>query len=159
MSFIIRAGEKKDSQEILNLITELAIYEKEPDAVKTSIADLHRDGFGENKFFKTFVCELEGCLVGFSLYFYTWSTWEGRPSLYLEDLFVLPEHRGQGMGLALLKKLAETALRNSCKRMDWAVLDWNKPAIDFYDSIGAKHQKEWFNYRLEGNALDSFAKK
>ncbi len=156
MTFNIREGKKTDSKEILSLINELAIYEKEPDAVKTNIDDIHRDGFGEQNYFKTIVCELDGKLVGFALYFYTWSTWEGRPSLYLEDLFVLPECRGQGMGLALLKRLAQIAVKNSCKRMDWAVLDWNKPAIDFYDSIGAKHKKEWFIYRLEGNALDNF---
>jgi len=157
MDYLIRNGEKKDSAAILGLITELAIYEKEPDAVKTSLADIHRDGFGENNFFKTIVCELDDKLIGFALYFFTWSTWEGRPSLYLEDLFVLPEYRGKGMGFGLLKRLAKISLDNSCKRMDWSVLDWNKPAIDFYDSIGAKHKKDWFIYRLEGDALVKFA--
>ncbi len=158
MDKFIRQATASDSQIILQLINELAHYEKEPDAVKTTEADIIRDGFGETSFFKALICEHKEKPVGFALYFYTWSTWEGRPSLYLEDLFVLPEYRGEGFGLSLFKKLASIANENKCKRIDWSVLDWNTPAINFYDKIGAKHMKEWWTYRLEGEALVKFSK-
>jgi GNAT superfamily N-acetyltransferase len=150
----IRPATPKDAPIILNLIQDLAIYEKEPDAVKTTVADILRDGLDTNSpYFHVQLCEEQGHVKGFALYFFTWSTWEGRPSLFLEDLFVPESERRNGYGMALLKALAKIAVEKNCQRFEWQVLDWNKPARDFYHSIGAKHLKEWLPYRLEGEKL------
>lgn len=153
----IRKALPADVSAILQLIHELAIYEKEPDAVKTTEEDLLRDGFGQNPRFECLVAEINGQVHGFALYFFTWSTWEGRPSLYLEDLFVRDSQRGQGMGLALFKKLAVVAKQKDCRRFEWSVLNWNQLARDFYHSLGAKHMQGWLPYRLEGEALAKIA--
>lgn len=153
----IRKAIKKDIPDMLSLIHELAIYEKEPEAVKTTPEDLLRDGFGENPFFQCIVVEENGSIQGMALYFFTWSTWEGCPSLYLEDLYVKESTRGKGFGLALLKKLAQIALEKKCKRFEWSVLDWNMPARNFYHSIGAAHKEGWLPYRIEGDALNNLA--
>ena len=153
----IRPATPNDVDEILKLIHELAIYEKEPDAVKTTRDDLLRDGFGDKPYFHCLVGEIDNKIQAITLYFFNWSTWEGRPSLYLEDLIVRESQRGNGYGLQMLKALAKVAVEKNCKRFEWEVLDWNKPAIDFYHNIGAKHKEGWLPYRLDGQALIDFA--
>lgn len=152
-SIHIRPAKTEDTTAILQLIRDLAVYEKEPDAVKTTEEDLLRDGFGENPIFKSLIGEIDGQIQGFALYFFTWSTWEGRPTLYLEDLFVRPEARSKGLGFQLFQKLAQIAVDKKCARFEWAVLDWNQLARDFYHRLGAKHKEDWLPYRLEGPAL------
>ena len=154
----LREATAEDVHEILRLIRALAVYEKEPDAVKTTTEDLLRDGFGETPYFHCLPAEEGGRAKGFALYFFNWSTWEGRPSLYLEDLFVEPQARGTGLGLMLLKELAKIAVQRNCRRFEWSVLDWNQLARDFYHKIGARHMEGWLPYRLEGDALTHFAK-
>ena len=153
MAITIRPAARADVGQILAFIHALAAYEREPDAVKATETDLLEHGFGENPYFECLIAELDGVAAGFALYFFEYSTWLGRPGLYLEDLFVLPEHRGAGAGKALLQRLAAIALEKGCARMKWEVLDWNTPAIDFYSAMGAELQKEWLNVRLSGDAL------
>lgn len=154
----IRQANESDVNEILRLIHCLAEYEKEPEAVKARQADILRDGFGERPVFQTLIAEIDGQVYGFAIYFFTWSTWEGRPTLYLEDLFVEPEARRRGLGLKLFKELANIALQKSCARFEWSVLDWNELARDFYHKVEAKHMQGWLPYRLEGQALVNLAR-
>lgn len=153
MQLKIREAKKEDVNLILYFINELAIYEKEPDAAVVRAEDLIRDGFSEKTLFHVLIAEWEEKPAGFAFYFYNYSTWLGKPGLYLEDLFVLPEYRGKGIGKSLLIRLAKIAVDNNCGRFQWQVLDWNKPAIEFYESLGAYNMKEWFTYRLEGESL------
>lgn len=153
----IRDAKPEDVGEILNLIKELAIFEKEPDAVKTTEEDLLRDGFGPKPYFESMVAEAGGQIHAFALYFYCWSTWTGRPSLFLEDLYVREEKRGHGLGTQLLKALAKKAVEKNCARFEWEVLDWNQPAREFYHQLGAKHMQGWLVYRLDGKKLEDFA--
>ncbi|MDJ0837304.1 MAG: GNAT family N-acetyltransferase [Acidobacteriota bacterium] len=154
---VIRQATFEDAETILDLITDLAIYEKEPHAVETTVEDIQRDGFGERPLFTCLIAELDGQPVGFSLYFLKWSTWRGRPSLHLEDLFVNPDVRGLGVGMKLLRRMARIALDNDCRRFEWEVLDWNMLARDFYHAIGAYHCEGWLPYRIEGEALEELA--
>ena len=149
----IRPGQKSDVPEILKLIHELAHFEKEPEAVKTTEEDLLRDGFSDTPFFHTLILEDEGKVQGMALYFFNWSTWEGRPSLYLEDLYVRESGRGKGFGRSLLIKLAQIAVEKNCARFEWEVLDWNQKARDFYHQLGAKYMEGWLPYRVEGKKL------
>lgn len=153
----IRPATASDAALLLALVRELATYEREPDAVVATEADLLRDGFGREPRFRALIASWDGEPVGFSLYFFAYSTWRGRPSLYLEDLFVRPEHRKKGIGLALMRRLAAIAVAEQCRRFEWAVLDWNEPSIRFYESLGAKILKEWLHVRLEGDALARLA--
>lgn len=153
----IRKWNQNDARDVLKLIHELAVYEKEPDAVKTTTEDLIRDGFSDTPVFHCLVTEVNGEIVGMALYFFTWSTWEGRPTLYLEDLYVKESQRGKGYGLSLFQKLGQIAVEKKCARYEWAVLDWNQPARDFYHSHGASHKIGWLPYRLEGEALKKLA--
>lgn len=160
--FVIRDAVAADVPEIAALIRELAIYEKEPDAAKASEADLLRDGFGPEPYFRCLMLETEAdtgasVAAGFSLYFFQYSTWEGRPSLYLEDLFIRPEYRGRGFGKALLQRLAQVALERGCTRFQWECLDWNTPSLGFYESMGATVLREWLNLRLTGDSLARLA--
>lgn len=180
----IRAATPADVPEILALIRELALYEREPDAVVATEDLLHR------ALFEDALGTLQGgprtlshaprsgpvaeCLMGelaevasagqawtvqgFALFFVNYSTWTGRPGLYLEDLFVRPAHRGRGLGRALFTEVARLAARRGCRRMEWAVLDWNTPAIDFYKRLGAVAMSDWTTFRLAGPALDAFAR-
>lgn len=157
MAITIRSATKADIKQILVFVRALAVYEREPDAVTATEADLLEHGFGENPYYSCLIAEQDGVPAGFALFFYDYSTWLGRPGLYLEDLFVLPEHRGAGIGKALLQRLAAVALEKGCARMKWEVLDWNTPAIDFYNAMGAEIQKEWLNVRLSGEALERLA--
>ncbi|GAA61418.1 diamine acetyltransferase 2 [Pseudoalteromonas sp. BSi20652] len=154
----IRDAQPSDAKTILHFINELAIYEKEPDAVKTNEQAILDTLFCEGATAHSILCLDGDEPIGFAVYFYNYSTWLGKNGLYLEDLYVSPDNRGKGAGKAIMKHLASTALQNNCGRFEWVVLDWNKPAIDFYDSIGAKPQTEWIIYRLTGKELIDFAK-
>ena len=154
---MIRAATPADIPTIHQLVVELAIYEKEPDAVKASHAQLHAALFGPQPVAECVLAEQAGSVVGLALFFTNYSTWTGRPGLYLEDLFVRPTARGAGLGKALLVHLARLAVARGYGRFQWQVLDWNAPAIGFYESLGAKAQKEWVGMRLEGAALEQLA--
>ncbi len=153
----IRPAAAADIPQILVFIRALAAYEREPDAVTATEADLLRDGFGQHPLFQCLIAEHEGAPAGFAFYFFNYSTWLGRPGLYLEDLFVLPEFRGLGIGKALLQRIAAIAVERNCPRLQWEVLDWNTPAIEFYRAMGAEFLDEWRNVRVTGKALESLA--
>ncbi len=157
MATTIRPATREDVSVILNFIRALAIYEREPDAVMATEEDLLRDGFGEQPYYKCLIAEHKGAPAGFALYFFDYSTWLGRPGLYLEDLFVYPEFRGLGIGKALLQRVAAIALEKGCPRLKWEVLDWNTPAIEFYSAMGAEFMDEWRNVRVSGEALRRLA--
>lgn len=144
----IRPATVRDVPTILKMIRGLAAYEKLAHEVRATPARLRRDGFGKRRFFQVLICERGKAPVGFALYFFSYSTFLARPKLYLEDLFVVPEERGTGAGKALLRALAREALRNGCGGMDWLVLDWNAPAIRFYERLGAKLHPNWIPTRL-----------
>ena len=153
MGILIRPAVRADVPQILAFIRALAEYEREPDAVLATEEDLLRDGFGPNPFYFCLIAEQESRPAGFAFYFFNYSTWLGRPGLYLEDLFVLPEFRGLGGGKALLQQVAAIAVEKGCPRLQWEVLDWNQPAIDFYKAMGADFLDEWRNVRVTGDAL------
>jgi GNAT superfamily N-acetyltransferase len=153
----IRLATREDAPLILELIRGLAAYERAPDAVVATEADLVRDGFSGSPKFHCVLAEWNGKSAGFAFYFFHYSTWIGRPGLYLEDLFVRPELRGKGIGKALLTHLAQVAVRENCYAMRWQVLDWNQPAIDFYEKLGAKVMREWLDVRVSGEALRKLA--
>jgi GNAT superfamily N-acetyltransferase len=155
--FSIRAATAGDVPSILAMIRELAAYEREPAAAVATEEDLVRDGFGAAPRFRVLLADDGGEALGFAFYFFAYSTWRGRPVMYLEDLFVRPAHRKQGIGLALMRRLARIALDEGCARFAWEVLDWNEPAILFYASLGAEVQRAWLNVRLEGEALARLA--
>jgi GNAT superfamily N-acetyltransferase len=154
----IRRGTARDVPTILALIRGLARYERLAAQMKATARDLRRDGFGRRRYFETLICRRGREPIGFALYFFTYSTFVGRPTLYLEDLFVVPAARGGGAGVALLAALARLAVRRRCGRVEWAVLDWNRPAIRFYERLGAKLRKEWILTRLAGPALRRLAR-
>lgn len=157
MEITIRPATRDDVPAILSFIRSLAAYEREPDAVAATEADLLRDGFGPNPFFSCLIAEQDGRPAGFALYFFSYSTWLGRPGLYLEDIFVEPEMRGLGIGKALLERVAAIAVEKDCPRLRWEVLDWNTPAIEFYRAMGADFLDEWRNVRVTGEALRRLA--
>ncbi len=153
----IRVANPDDVPDILRLIRDLATYEREPDAVETTEDDLRRWVFGPDPVASVLVAEVDGRVVGLALWFRTYSTWTGVPGIYLEDLYVDPAQRGSGLGKALLTSLARIAVDRGYRRVDWAVLDWNTPSIEFYESLGARPQDEWTTYRLTGDALAALA--
>jgi len=157
MATTIRAATAADVPQILAFIHALAVYERAPDAVVATEQGLLRDGFGPRPFWECLMAEHDGKPAGFALYFFNYSTWVGKPGIYLEDLFVLPEMRGLGIGKALLKRVAAVAVENGCERLQWAVLDWNTPAIDFYAAHGGEFLDEWRNVRVSGEALARLA--
>lgn len=154
----IRKATPDDIEQIRQFILELAIYEKAEHEVEASEADLHNTLFGPDATAHCVMCENNGSAIGFAVYFFNYSTWQGRNGLYLEDLYVSVASRGMGAGKALLQHLAKIAVENNCGRFEWSVLDWNKPAIDFYESLGAKPKSEWLGYRMDGQTLIDFAK-
>ncbi|RRS08382.1 GNAT family N-acetyltransferase [Pseudoalteromonas sp. J010] len=158
MNISIRPAKITDAETILHFINELAVYEKEPDAVLNTVAEIEDKLFGTDARAHSVICESEGVAIGFAVYFFNYSTWLGKHGLYLEDLYVSQDKRGSGAGKGIMKYLAQLALEKGCGRFEWVVLDWNKPSIDFYESIGAKAQSEWIIYRLSGQALLDFAK-
>ena len=151
---VIRKAEPRDVPQILAFIRQLAEYEKELQAVVTTEEDLLRDGFGDPPRYFCLMADWGGAPAGFAFYFHTYSTWLGRWGIYLEDLFVLPQLRGKGIGRALLVELARIAVREKCGRMNWQVLDWNTPSIEFYRGLGAKMLTDWETFRLTGEALE-----
>ncbi|MHC6225338.1 GNAT family N-acetyltransferase [Pseudomonas sp. X10] len=157
MSLTIRPAQRADAAQILAFIIELADYERARHAVVASVADIERTLFGEDAKAQGLICERDGQVIGFAVYFYSYSTWLGRNGIYLEDLYVTPGQRGGGAGKQLLRHIAREACANGCGRLEWSVLDWNEPAIGFYRSLGAEAQDEWVRYRLEGETLERFA--
>jgi GNAT superfamily N-acetyltransferase len=143
----IREATPADAHEILRLINELAIYEREPDAVKNTPALIGRWLFGDDSVASALVAEAEGRIVGVAVWFPTYSTWTGVPGIHLEDLFVEPGHRGSGFGKGFLVALARIAVERGYQRVEWAVLDWNTPSIEFYDALGAHPVPGWTRYR------------
>ena len=154
----IRPATSEDVAHIVALIRELALYEKDPGAAIATEEDILRDGFGPEPYFRCLIAEWHGNVAGFALYFFQYSTWEGRPALYLEDLFVRQEYRHRGIGKALFQYLAQIAIDRNCTRFQWECLDWNQPSLDFYESVGAKVLREWLNLRITGDALQSLAR-
>lgn len=156
MNFILRPGEKKDAQAILNLIIELAVFEKLPNEVELTTNDLIKDGFSSNPKFKTFVAqESNGTIIGMALFYERYSTWKGT-SIHLEDLLVTKNKRGIGAGKALYTEVMKYAFNNNCKRVSWDVLDWNTNAINFYNSTGAKILKDWRVAHMNEHDLKKF---
>lgn len=150
----IRPAGPDDVDELLALIHELAVYEKAPESAVATPELLHRALFGERPTAEAVIAEWDGKPAGFALFFHNFSTWLGKPGLYLEDLFVREDMRGKGIGKALLLHLAGIARDRGCGRMEWSVLDWNTPAIDFYKALGAEPMDEWTVYRLDAAALE-----
>jgi GNAT superfamily N-acetyltransferase len=149
----VREARESDLHRIQQLIIDLAKYERAAHEVRTTIELLRAALFGPQPAAYALVAESDNQVVGFALYFRNFSTWEGVHGIYLEDLYVMPEHRGSGLGRALLMALASVAVERGYARLEWAVLDWNQPAIDFYSSLGAVAMDEWTVYRLSGDAL------
>lgn len=157
MSLHIRPAQPEDAGQILTFITELAEYERARHEVIASVEDIQRSLFSPDSTAKGLICERDGQAIGYAVYFFSYSTWLGKNGIYLEDLYVTPQSRGTGAGKLLLRHLAQVACANDCGRLEWSVLDWNQPAIDFYLSIGAQPQDEWVRYRMEGDTLRTFA--
>jgi len=157
MPLTLRSATPADIPTVLAFIRELAEYEREPDAVVATDALIHESLFGADAVAHGVIAEIDGVAVGFAVYFFNFSTWLGRRGLYLEDLYVRPGTRGQGVGRALLAHLANIAVQRGCGRMEWAVLDWNEPAIGFYRTLGAAPMDDWTVFRLTGPALSALA--
>ena len=156
--FQIRKAVPDDTPVIFDLIKKLAVYEKLENDVITSVEELQENVF-TNNFAKVLMAEEDGNPVGFALYFYNFSTFVGKPGLYLEDLFEEPEHRGKGYGKSLLIELAKIAEAENCGRLEWSVLDWNTPSIEFYKALGAKPMDEWTVFRLDKKGISDLAGK
>ncbi|MQP52736.1 MULTISPECIES: GNAT family N-acetyltransferase [unclassified Flavobacterium] len=152
---IIRKATKKDMPFVLELIQELAIFEKEPTAVVVTVDDLIHDGFSENPLFQCFVAEEENTIIGMALYYYRYSTWKGK-TIHLEDLIVKAENRGTGAGFALYKEIMKQGKAENVRRIEWNVLDWNTPAIDFYEKSGAKVLGDWRVVHMDENGITNF---
>ena len=151
----IRKGNINDMPAVLELIKELAHFENEPDAVVVTVEDLEKDGFSENPLFHTFVAEKNEKIVGIALYYYRYSTWKGK-TIHLEDLIVKENMRGTGCGSALYKAIMKQGKKDKVRRIEWNVLDWNKPAIDFYEKSGAKILDDWLVVQMNEEGIDNF---
>lgn len=158
MSFTIREGRKQDMPSVLELIKELAHFEKESNEVIVTLSDLENDGFGSTPLFKSFVAEIDNEIVGMALFYPRYSTWKG-PTIHLEDLIVTEQKRGLKIGSALYKKVIEYGYNKGVKRIEWAVLDWNEPAIAFYESTGAKVLRDWDTAQIHWNEMKSYLNK
>lgn len=152
---IIRKATKNDMPSVLELIQELATFEKEPDAVVVTVDDLVRDGFSENPLFQCFVAEVENKIIGMALYYYRYSTWKGK-TIHLEDLIVKENKRGTGAGFALYKEIIKQGKAENVRRIEWNVLDWNTPAIDFYEKSGAKVLGDWRVVHMDDKGIEQF---
>lgn len=155
---IIRKGIPNDMTSVLDLIKELAVFEKEPDAVVVTVDDLLRDGFGENPLFHTFVAEVNEEIIGIALYYYRYSTWKGK-TIHLEDLIVRENQRGTGAGFALYSEIIAQGKRDKVRRIEWNVLDWNTPAIEFYKKTGAKVLDDWRVAQMDEKGINEFLSK
>lgn len=151
----IRKAEIRDMPQVLELIKELAVFEKEPDAVEVTVADLVAEGFGENALFTCFIAENEMEILGMALVYFRFSTWKGR-TVHLEDLIVKQKYRGHGIGTLLYNNVVAYAKEQGVKRVEWVVLDWNQNAIEFYEKSGATILKDWYLVQLEEEQLKSF---
>lgn len=152
---IIRKATKNDMPSVLELIQELATFEKEPDAVVVTVDDLVRDGFSENPLFQCFVAEVDNEIIGMALYYYRYSTWKGK-TIHLEDLIVKENKRGTGAGFALYKEIIKQGKAENVRRIEWNVLDWNTPAIDFYEKSGAKVLGDWRVVHMDETGITNF---
>jgi GNAT superfamily N-acetyltransferase len=152
---IIRKATKNDMPSVLELIQELATFEKEPDAVVVTVDDLVRDGFSENPLFQCFVAEVDNEIIGMALYYYRYSTWKGK-TIHLEDLIVKESKRGTGAGFALYKEIIKQGKAENVRRIEWNVLDWNTPAIDFYEKSGAKVLGDWRVVHMDDKGIEQF---
>ncbi len=155
---VVREAVPDDVGRLVDLVRQLARYERSEEAAQATEEDFRRALFGPSPQVFALVADMAGDLIGLAVYFVSFSTWTGRHGLYLEDLFVVPEHRSRGVGRALLGVLAARAVDRGCARLEWAVLDWNQPAIDFYRSLGAVLADEWTTFRLSGPALAELAR-
>jgi len=154
----IRKGMPNDMPAVLDLITDLAIFEKEPDAVVITTDDLVRDGFSSTPLFHTFVAEVDNKIIGVALYYYRFSTWKGK-TIHLEDLIVKENNRGTGAGFALYSEIIKQGKRDKVRRIEWNVLDWNTPAIEFYEKSGAKILHDWRVAQMDEAGIDAFLSK
>jgi GNAT superfamily N-acetyltransferase len=157
MNVTIRPARLDDAETIVTLIRELAVYERLEDQANATADDLARHLFGDRPAAEVLIAEVEGITVGFALYFSTFSTFRGQPGIYLEDLFVRPEHRGRGIGKALLANVAKVAVDRGGGRLEWSVLDWNTPSIEFYRSQGARPMDDWTVFRVDDRELNALA--
>ncbi|MBS3993534.1 MAG: GNAT family N-acetyltransferase [Bacteroidetes bacterium] len=157
MNVVIREGFKNDMPAVLELIKELAAFEREPDAVVVTVEDLINDGFGKNPLFKTFIAEYQGEIVGMALFYNRYSTWKGK-TIHLEDLIVKEDKRQLGIGKALYDAVLKYALNENVRRVEWVVLDWNKPAIDFYKKSGATILETWDTVQMNEENLINYVK-
>ncbi len=151
----IRVAVPTDVEHLVRLVHDLAAYERAPEECVVTVEQLHERLFGENPAVFALVAEEAGEVVGTAIWFLNFSTWDGVHGIYLEDLYIDPAHRGSGLGFALLKQLAQICVERGYSRMQWQVLDWNTPSIDFYRSLGAVDLAEWRTYRLSGQALQA----
>jgi len=154
---MIRNAVKDDVPQILQLIKDLAEYEKAPLEAKATLEQINESLFSDDPHAFCHVVEVDGTVVGISIWFLNYSTWLGKPGIYLEDLYIDPAYRGKGFGLALLKELAKICVARNYERLQWWVLDWNEPSIEFYKSLGAEAMDEWTVYRVSGDALQKLA--
>jgi GNAT superfamily N-acetyltransferase len=155
---ILRAATAEDVPAILKLIHELAEFEELESQVVATEAQLKQNLFGATRFAEVLLCEFDAKAIGFALFFHSFSTFLGQPGVYLEDLYIQPSYRGNGLGTVLLKRLAQVAAERGCGRLEWSVLDWNQSAIELYENLGAKPLGDWIMYRLTGDALAALGK-
>ncbi len=156
-NLVFRFAEENDVPLILSLIKELAVYEKMLDQVTATEESLKKHLFGDKRHAEVIIPEYKNTPSGYAIFFHNFSTFEGKPGLYLEDIYVKPEQRGKGIGKTMLSYLAKLALERDCARFEWVVLDWNEPSIQFYKSLGAKPQDEWIIYRMEDGSMRKLA--
>lgn len=154
----IRKGRVEDMPRVLELIQELATFEKQPDAVQVTVSDLERDGFGANPLFQILVAELDGEIPGIALFYNRYSTWKGK-TIHLEDLIVSEKYRGSGIGMKLYEAVMAEAKSQNVRRVEWNVLDWNTPAISFYEKTGAVVFKDWLVAQMDEKGLTDFVEK
>jgi len=158
MEYTIRKAEKTDAASILGLIQELAVFEREPDAVVVTEKDIEAHGFGSTPLFHCFVVEKDDTVVGMALFYPRYSTWKG-PTFHLEDLIVTEAHKGKGVGTALYQAFIAYAYNAEVNRVEWVVLDWNNPAVQFYKNSGAQVSEEWNTVQMDRDAMDAYLKK
>ena len=157
MNALIRKAEKKDSLAILNLIKELALFEKEPESVKLKLTDIENDGFGTKPLFECIVAEINERIIGMAIYYPRYSTWNG-PTIHLEDLIVSEQYKGKGIGTQLYSNFIKMAFNSGVKRVEWNVLDWNSPAINFYKKSGAKVLDDWRSVQMHRSEMKKYLK-
>ena len=157
MNALIRKAEKKDSLAILNLIKELALFEKEPESVKLKLSDIENDGFGTKPLFECIVAEINNRIIGMAIYYPRYSTWNG-PTIHLEDLIVSEQYKGKGIGTQLYSNFIKMAFNSGVKRVEWNVLDWNSPAINFYKKSGAKVLDDWRSVQMHRSEMKKYLK-